>query len=308
MKFHPLFPRFPGSKRRHLALSAIRPLHAYNLVLEPFAGAGSLSHACLQRGLAQRAVVGEADLLVASVWQAWETSYESHQIVYEQLKRCKTRFLSQDPDDGWAEFKSRSTSLTISPWEAAAIELCMRQLTFGGVMRTAKTSDDLNVKWTKDQLRLFARWRYTFPPVKFCTIAPDYQQAIYEAEQVNPPSAIAWVDPPYYLPREMGHMDPAYRGHRPHDRATLEMGIDALQQTARLPFVHTLIYSNYSSPEHDLMAYGALMDCGFDEVRAIDFGVLDTMNQGNGESKVQAHDLILVAHKTRVVTRQLSLI
>ncbi len=73
-KGHVLSPlRYPGAKR--LLLPALRRLvpAPVDLFVEPFCGGASISLAFLAEGLARRAVLGDADPLVAAFWSvaAW---------------------------------------------------------------------------------------------------------------------------------------------------------------------------------------------------------------------------------------------
>ena len=60
--------RYPGAKR--LLLPALRRLvqRPVDLLVEPFAGGASVSLAFLDEGLARRAVLGDADPLIAAFW------------------------------------------------------------------------------------------------------------------------------------------------------------------------------------------------------------------------------------------------
>lgn len=293
MKFHPLIPRFPGSKRRYMRKPGILPSQPVDLYLAPFAGSGSDTLFMIQNGWAKRAIVGDVDPMLRCIWESWLKGDWAK--VYNLIEDWKGKFAAMDSDEAWARLKHESR--TGSTEMRAAASLCLRKLTFGGVTREGQQNGELNIKYVQCQLEPFQRWEYRFPPLANVVLADDCFSAIDLAAK-DAGTKAAWVDPPYYIPRSMGRMVACYPGHKPHDVDTMNLGINALRQTVELKPDH-LLYSNYSSLEHDRQVE-ALMDG-----KSVDFGRLETMHQGNGEACVFTNEKVWV--KSSILCEQLSL-
>lgn len=294
-----VFTRFPGNKRRHLAMPGIQPEQA-TAVLEPFCGTGAFSLHLLRTKTVEQAFWGEQDRSLIAVYKIWQSG--DYQPIYDGIEQWKLKF-RQDSESAWIALKQ--------DFEAGCpvASLVLRKLTFGGVVRFGSKNGKLNVRPVKDCLQSIQKWHYRFPKIQPVSISIGYEAAIESCKQSSPESLVSWVDPPYYLPRaEFGRMVPCYPNHKPHDDSTLEMAIDALAKTAEIPTCKHLIYSNYQSEQHDQKVAEIFKKQGFDAVSLVDIGRLDGMHRGTGNPRVLASEGIWIAQRSDLLNnRQLDL-
>jgi site-specific DNA-adenine methylase len=318
MKYKPLIERFPGSKRKHLSIPGIIPMHDVEATLEPFAGSGAFTLAMLQNRRAKKGYLGEKDQSLFSVYCAWQNP-RTHKSIYDVLHVWQNRFAETqlipkfNTELGRFEYAAPTANVD-EVWEAlkTAFEmgspsacLALRKLTFGGVVRESN-SGNLNIKWTQGQMDAFLHWQYEFPPVVSISLSTDCIDAIIACKQGNHKSVAAWIDPPYYLPKdEYGRMVPCYPGHKPHDESTLELALDALTgATGLMPTLSHLVYTNYSSKKHDEEVNRTLKLMGFDTVTFIDNGRLDKMNNNPTEISVDAREGIWIAQRSELINQK----
>lgn len=284
--------------------------------------------ALLQKGWAKRAIVADSDPLVRAIWECWQSPgqqalvlraiaewqaqfSQTHATIARNAKGEPIRlYFSSSPVQSWTALKMICETPNLRPIsEVAAASLVLRKLTFGGVVRFAQGSEAvpgknsrLNIKYVSGQLAKLARWQYRFPPIYPAQVLSSAQSAIDLVDKTAGTIA-AWVDPPYYLPRaDYGRMCPAYPGHRPHAAETMDFALYILRKVAAIPNVGHLIYSNYSSQQHDFLVDRILSD--FDQIQTIDRGRLNSLYQGNGKPSVLASERIWIAQKTEIMGMQ----
>lgn len=253
-----LIPRYPGSKRRRLPawakwLDGYRP----TVVIEPFGGGLWYSLGSMQsKNPAREYRFAEVQGDLQAVYRCWFLGKEDE--VRQVVASWQHAFATEDPEVVWTELKRVFTHSGNAVARAGA-SLCLRKLTMSGVTRDTPGSGELNVRYVKTQLEPLQRYVPTFPPlVGSIQMKPDFGAVDWELGHAD--RAIAIIDPPYsgevldhrVAPsrRSGKYISPAYVGHRPHARATQEMGIKALDQ-AMSHRVQRIIMCNYFSPQLD---------------------------------------------------------
>lgn len=295
MRYHPLIPRFPGSKRRHLKEHPeLFPSSPVDVWLAPFAGSGADTLMMLQNGFAKRAIVAESDPALRCIWESW--LHGNHEHVYRGIERWQTAIQESGIEQVWNEMKA---SLSADSLEfRAATSLAMRRIAFGGVMRHGQENGKLNIKFVRTQIPAFLKWRYQFPPPADVSLFDDCIAAIQSAKSEQGMIA-GWIDPPYYIPRYFGRMVACYPWHKPHSAETLRLGVGALKEALTLDIPH-LIYSNYSSREHDALVSDLMV--GATEINC---GRFSDLHQGHGDPSVFVNERLWL--KSQSYQQQLSL-
>jgi len=305
MKISALVPRYPGSKR----LYDFNDCGDYDSVIEPFTGSGITSLKLLNQG-ARSLYWADTDPTMRAIYQVW-VDKSLHDQFYFYLEEFRASFFKESltlvcpdgmrvledsirstQDKAWNQLKETFDSADESnPARLAAASLCLRKLTFGGVVR-ASANGKLNVTYCNGQLDELEKWRYRLPIAPYTlSISQSWEGSFKELERSDCERTFCLIDPPYWLPlyetdeelkkvrRQTGTMTPCYLGHKPHDRATLDLCVDAVRVALSIQKIKRIVITNYFSEELD-SAIAALCDefkkpCTIETV-----GKLDGINRG----------------------------
>ena len=231
--------RYPGSKRLHLKelLADAAPVEA---VIEPFAGAAHYSISRLQNGVTQ-AFLGEADPTVRCLYEVWRQprlhdSFHNRVQAWSEFLRVEpAQSMNQLNFDVEKMFRTGIDSSRDADVLAAAVAgAILRQLTFGGVIRCSDTGKQ-NAPVVKGQLKKLWRWEANLEGADVArrfNVQSNYVEAIAAFKNSDLASAEALIDPPYYAPLAEcpRRQTPAYWGHKPHAKETLELCLNAFDQ------------------------------------------------------------------------------
>lgn len=312
MKISALVPRYPGSKR----LYDFNDCGNYDSVIEPFTGSGITSLKLMSQG-ARSLYWADTDPTMRAIYRVWVNS-KLHDQFYIHLEEFRSSFFRKpiERDLAWDYLKDTFDAAdTSSPAKLAAASLCLRKLTFGGVVR-ASANGKLNVTYCKGQLDELKKWRYQLPIAPpTLSISQSWEGSFKELEKSDCERTFCLIDPPYWLPlckadedlkkvrRQAGTMLPCYLGHKPHDRATLNLCVDAVRTALSSQKIQRIIVTNYFSEELD-SAIAALCDefkkpCTIETV-----GKLDGINRGRVATTQNKEAIWSIGH---AATKQLSL-
>ena len=244
-----IFPRFPGSCDRWLEAL---PLDGCDLVCEPFAGSASLTVHAHQNGIAH-AISGETDPSVRVCLALYRIPPLFP--VFRRAMICHQASIRKDPVAAWDIIKQEMETLIAggsrgSISELAAVSHAYRALAYAGIVRSAKSTNKLNVGMGKEQLKTFPTKDFSnlkiMPDGCSLDVHSDWRGAIAAIpENAN---AFVLIDPPYYCgPKK--RMEPCYPGHRPRDPETLGLCIDALSAALAHKGVRRVVMKNYATPE-----------------------------------------------------------
>jgi site-specific DNA-adenine methylase len=263
-----LVPRYPGSKR----LYDFDDRANYDSVIEPFTGSGITSLKLMNRG-ARSLFWADTDPTMRAIYRVW-IDKSLHDLFYSYLEGFRSSFFKERPDasiesdqdEAWSQLKDVFDGADDSdPARLAAASLCLRKLTFGGVVR-ASSNGRLNVTYCKGQLDELKKWRYKLPiapPFLNLSISQSWEGSFKELEKSNCERAFCLIDPPYWLPlheadghlkkarRQTGTMTPCYLGYKPHDRATLDLCVDAVKIALSSSKIKRIVVTNYFSEDLD---------------------------------------------------------
>lgn len=253
--------RYPGSKRLFLKalLADAQPVDA---IIEPFAGAAHYSIARLQDGV-DFAFLGETDPTVRSLYKVW-ASTELH----ADFQHYCDRWTEDFEQDSGSAFQAINTQIE-SFWGDRALFLgedaghcikaaagaILRKLTFGGVVRD-NAAGEQNAPLVTGQLKQLARYCPNLSGSEVAqklSVHSGYRQAIAAFKTSGLFSAEALIDPPYYAPREEcpRTQTPAYWGHKPHAKETLEICLDTFKLCVLDERIRRVVVTNYISRELD---------------------------------------------------------
>ena len=288
MKISALVPRYPGSKR----LYDFNDCGDYDSVIEPFTGSGITSLKLLNQG-ARSLFWADTDATMRAIYHVWVNS-ELHDQFYIHLEEFRSSFCREtvERDIAWNQLKDTFDAADISiPAKLAAASLCLRKLTFGGVVR-ASANGKLNVTYCNGQLDELKKWRYRLPIAPpTLSISQSWEGSFKELEESDCKRTFCLIDPPYWLPlyeadeslkkvrRQTGAMTPCYLGHKPHDRATLDLCVDAVRVALSIQKIKRIVVTNYFSEELD-SAIAALCEEFKKPLTIKTVGKLDGINRG----------------------------
>ena len=329
MKISALVPRYPGSKR----LYDFNDCGNYDSVIEPFTGSGITSLKLMSQG-ARSLFWADTDPTMRAIYRVW-VDKSLHDQFYFYLEEFRASFFKESPTlvclDGMRLLKDSIRSIQDKAWtqlkdtfdfadksnlaKLAAASLCLRKLTFGGVVR-ASANGKLNVTYCKGQLDELEKWRYRFPIVPpTLNISQSWEGSFKELERSDCEKTFCLIDPPYWLPlyetdedlkkarRQAGTMLPCYRGHKPHDRATLDLCVDAVRIALSSQKIQRIVITNYFSEELD-SAIAALCDEFKKPLTIKTVGKLDGINRGRVATTQNKEAIWSIGH---AATKQLSL-
>ena len=294
MKVSALVPRYPGSKR----LYDFNDCGDYDSVIEPFTGSGITSLKLMSQG-ARSLFWSDTDATMRAIYRVWVNS-ELHDQFYIHLEEFRSSFFRKpiERDRAWIQLKDTFDAAdTSSPAKLAAASLCLRKLTFGGVVR-ASANGKLNVTYCKGQLDELKKWRYQLPIAPpTLSISQSWEGSFKELEKSDCKRTFCLIDPPYWVPlyetvswlpldkgfkkvsAKTSTMTAAYLGHKPHERATFDLCVDAVRVALSSQKIKRIIVTNYFSEELD-SEIAALCD-EFKKPCAIEtVGKLDGINRG----------------------------
>lgn len=286
---------YPGSKKDWHKYP-VWDERQYDAVIEPFVGAGHFTHRMLANGRVKTAFVGDIDPAVSVVWDLWSKPGDfdreyALKWINQIAKSIKSQFLVGDLKnvrDYW--FKDLSDWLTGGDRCTLPIaSILLRKLVFGGVLR-CNAQGKLNVALSQDKLNQFANWHFEWPHFDESwrlSVADSWQQCVANFENSACQNAIAFVDPPYYLPpksrpgrRGTGVMTPAYTHHGdPQGQELLDTFMNCLDRLLDNPRVSRVVATNYVSYEL-CQQVSDLLDKRKREWWFTPLGTLATMNNG----------------------------
>jgi len=322
MKISALVPRYPGSKR----LYDFNDCGDYDSVIEPFTGSGITSLKLMSQG-ARSLFWADTDPTMRAIYHVWVNS-ELHDQFYSYLEEFRSSFCREplecdrawtqplERDRAWIQLKDTFDAADISyPAKLAATSLCLRKLTFGGVVR-ASANGKLNVTYCKGQLDELKKWRYQLPIAPpILSISQSWEGSFKKLEKSGCERTFCLIDPPYWLPlyetdeelkkirRQSGTMLPCYLEHKPHDRATLDLCVDALKSALSSQKIKRIVITNYFSEELD-NAIAALCDEFKKPLTTKTVGKLDGINRGRVATTQNKEAIWSIGY---AATKQLSL-
>ena len=318
MKISALVPRYPGSKR----LYDFNDCGDYDSVIEPFTGSGITSLKLMSQG-ARSLFWADTDATMRAIYSVWVNS-KLHDQFYSYLEEFRSSFFREplEHDRAWTQLKDTFDSADESnPARLAAASLCLRKLTFGGVVR-ASANGKLNVTYCKGQLEELEKWRYRLPIApSTLSISQSWEGSFKELEVSDCERTFCLIDPPYwapiyetvsYLPLDKGFkkvsvktstMTAAYIGHKPHDYATFDLCVDAVRAALSSQKIQRIIVTNYFSEELD-SAIAALCEEFKKPLTIKTVGKLDGINRGRVATTQNREAIWSVGY---AATKQLSL-
>lgn len=286
---------YPGSKKDWHKYP-VWDERQYDAVIEPFVGAGHFTHRMLASGRVKNAFVADVDPAVFSVWSCWGNKRLAAAVernVWGISDDIKKRIDQQNNSSLNAIFDLLKVEIE-QPLDdrknsLAAASILLRKLVFGGVLR-CNAQGKLNVALSKDKLNQFTSWHFEWPYFDESwrlSVSESWQACIQRFEESNCQDAIAFLDPPYWLPpksrpgrRGTGIMTPAYTHHgNPQGQETLDLFVHCLQRLLANPRVKRIVATNYVSDPLNFEV-GRLMDRGKREWWFTPLGPLSTMNNG----------------------------
>lgn len=329
MKISALVPRYPGSKR----LYDFNDCGNYDSVIEPFAGSGITSLKLMSQG-ARSLFWADTDATMRAIYHVW-VDKSLHDQFYFYLEEFRASFFKESltlvcpdgmrlledsirsiQDKAWTQLKDTFDAADESNTaKLAAASLCLRKLTFGGVVR-ASANGKLNVTYCNGQLDELEKWRYQLPIAPpTLSISQSWEGSFKELEKSVCERTFCLIDPPYWLPlckadedlkkvrRQAGTMLPCYLGHKPHDRATLNLCVDAVRTALSIQKIQRIVITNYFSEELN-SAIAALCDEFKKPLTIKTVGKLDGINRGRVATTQNKEAIWSIGH---AATKQLSL-
>ena len=260
---------YPGSKKDWQKYP-IWDERSYDAVIEPFVGAGHFTHRMLANGRVKDAFVSDIDPAVSTVWRAWmdtepdEFGFFGGESGRDYIQSFIQNYSAQvcaayddvyfDELKGWLE-----GGFETEPHKLAAASILLRKLVFGGVLR-CNAQGKLNVALSQDKLDKFPGFHFQWPYFDEnwrLSVSDSWQQCLTAFENSNCQNAIAFVDPPYWLPsksrpgrRGTGAMTPAYTHHgNPEGQETLDLFMNCIDRLIDNPRVGRIVATNYVSSE-----------------------------------------------------------
>lgn len=264
----PFIPVYPGNKAHARYRKVIfGGRFQWGAIVEPFAGTGSTA----LYGRTESRILAESAPDVRAIWSAW---VEGDWGYVQDGIRSYQRMPTQEAWDTAKAVYAQHQGLQL-----AAASLVLRKLAFGGVIRHG-ANGELNVSWHESKAMSFRQWKAPAPHATGKVML--YDDALQCLRESPEDDALVVIDPPYWLPGT-GRMTPAYRAHTPHGDDTFALCVDAL--VLALPWAKRIVVCNYESPQlHEAILALA------PHAKWVDFGVMDRMNNGNGEAKVKANE------------------
>ena len=160
----------------------------------------------------------------------------------------------------------------------AAITLLLHKLSFGGVIRSGKRADNLNIAPSIDQMGVLWGWEHRYPsPPAFLSFSGSWEGAVTSFEDSDKTNALAVIDPPYYWPVR-GEMTPAYRWHTPWSDETLALTLDCTGAMAKSKKLSRIVVTNYLSDPIDQAMTGLAAAHDW-HLSRVDLGRLDGLNR-----------------------------
>jgi hypothetical protein len=160
----------------------------------------------------------------------------------------------------------------------AAITLMLHKLSFGGVIRSGKIADNLNIAPSIDQMGVLWGWEHRYPTAPaFLSFSGSWEGAVTAFEASTQVDALAVIDPPYYWPVR-GEMTPAYRWHTPWADETLALTLDCAGAMAKSRKLSRIVVTNYLSDPVDQAMTGLAAEHNWYLTR-VDLGRLDGLNR-----------------------------
>ena len=164
----------------------------------------------------------------------------------------------------------------------------MRKLTFGGVVR-CNAEGKQNAPFVQGQLDKLWMWKPSFDGAEFAQrilMRNDYKDVIKTFKHSSFTSAEAFIDPPYYAPRQEcpRQQTPAYWNHKPHEAGTRDLCLNAVEECAKDKRIKRILVTNYVSQCLD----GRLRFMSKQHNRSISFvegKTLKTMQRSTGKIK-----------------------
>ena len=260
---------YPGSKKDWHKYP-IWDERQYDATIEPFVGSGHFTHRMLANGRVKNAFIGDIDPAVNVVWRAWmdtepdEFGFWGGECGRDYIQKFINDYaanikLGMD-DLYFCELKEwLEDGIESEPHKLAAASIILRKLVFGGVLR-CNAQGKLNVALSQDKLEQFLNWNFEWPHFDESwrlSVSDSWQQCLANFENSDCQNAIAFVDPPYWLPpksrpgrRGAGSMTPAYTHHgNPQGQELLDAFINCLERLLDNHRVSRVVATNYVSPE-----------------------------------------------------------
>ncbi len=260
---------YPGSKKdwHKYPIWDERP---YDAVIEPFVGAGHFTHRILANGRVKNAFVADIDPAVSTVWRSWMDTEPDEfgffdgecgrDYIEQFINKYSDKIRAACDDIYFQELKEwLEAGYESDPQQLAAASIILRKLVFGGVLR-CNAQGRLNVALSQDKFDQFSSWRFEWPHFDESwrlSVSDSWQACIQRFRESNFQHAIAFVDPPYWLPsksrpgrRGTGAMTPAYTHHgNPEGEETLDLFMNCLAMLLDEPRVSRVVATNYVSSE-----------------------------------------------------------
>jgi hypothetical protein len=292
----------------------------YDAIIEPFLGSGHFTTRHI--GSIGKAFVAEQDPSVWAVAYCW--TQPRLRVAVDSIVLQYRAMILEDAETAYDYLKSEFDRIVAEGkafWnrpvtvKLAAVSITIRKLLFGAVTRPNATTGKLNVSLSQDKLKTFEK-KHGVPQLQLLTreecqtwvhhwrplpqgaqvhLFLDWRFTCMALERSSVESAIAFIDPMYWVPyrpgtarRGTGAMTPAYRGHDPSDRQLLMDCIDCVEWLLSTGKVKRLVVTNYiSDPMRAAMARLAQK---YDfPLWFSDLGPLNTMNKRH-KAKTQYHE------------------
>ena len=276
----PLLSPFVGSKGSK-KYRAIHDGGDYDCIYEAFTGGGGFT---LLHPNAPRALFGaDADPAVRAAWLAMHDdktrtiaadriAWWTQQFQGVSLEQAQRSWRVLREEFNWGGHPATRGKTRLAYYAAASIVI--RRLCFGTVLRTAnqpsttfhgKKLHRLNIALSykaekgKSKLESFQGWQHQWPtPLDHCTITTHFNTSAIALKHSHYQSAIAVIDPPYWVPYEpgtnrrgTGAMTAAYPGHKPSDDREFGLCIDAINAAFATGKVKRAVVFNYVSGRLD---------------------------------------------------------
>ena len=302
-----LFPG-PGGKGNFRKYPVWDERYCYDAWIEPCVAAGHQVHKYLAKGIIRNAFVADIDPKVAATWQVWSTPSLRSEVA-ERINRLSYRLLS-DPVGVYEEMKAIIDGGSTDTVEIAAASLVGRQFVFGNTLRS-NAKGQLNVCASKDKTRSLLRrsgvvgehpqlnpglleqmnkgWRFEMPYFDSrwnVNWSANAHACIDAFEASSHQRAIAFFDPPYWVPRGSrpgrrgtGALTPAYTHHGdPQGDDLFTLCVSVLERLLSNPNIERVVMTNYISPQ--IVKAVEAMDKGGLPWQLTSLGTLATMNNG----------------------------
>jgi hypothetical protein len=138
--------------------------------------------------------------------------------------------------------------------QVAAAYAVFKRFAHGSVMRTSGKGLNVSLSVDKCKPQSIMAWQLEYPQPERPQNLAIYKSAAAVEYRQNPTwdnGDIALIDPPYYCDKKLYRpISPCYPDHKPHDWATAQLCLDALED-ALLAKVGTIITTNYYCPALD---------------------------------------------------------